>query len=199
MRDPSGLLPIFMAELFTEREPNAEAVDDQTVKTFLNAPDADYLSIMGSHWWTVETKEAITRNGTELGEKGFGDIVSVEQMRGAGPFYPTEYVPASGFKLARNPHYYASELPYVDEIDHPLILDPTAAAAALEAGELDAFGPLISFPINLAFDRPWSGTPGCSTSRLRRSTTSACGVRSRSPSTGRPGSRSCTPVAAATP
>ena len=152
MRDPAGLLPRFTAEMFTDREPNAEAVDDYTVKTTLTAPDADYLSIMGSHWWTVETKEAITRNGTELGDKGFGDIVSVEQMRGAGPFYPTEYVPASGFKLARNPNYYAPDLPYVDELDHPLILDPTAAAAALQAGELDAFGPLISFPINQAFE-----------------------------------------------
>ena len=152
MRDPAGLLPRFTAEMFTDREPNAEAVDDYTVKTTLTAPDADYLSIMGSHWWTVETKEAITRNGTELGEKGFGDIVSVEQMRGAGPFYPTEYVPASGFKLARNPNYHTPELPYVDELDHPLILDPTAAAAALQAGELDAFGPLISFPINQAFE-----------------------------------------------
>ena len=151
MRASGGLLPRNLRELYTEKDPNAEAVDDATLKVNLSAPDADFLSLMGSHWWTVEIKEAITRNGTELGDTGYGDIVSVDQMRGAGPFRATEYVPASGFKLARNPNYYAPDLPYVDEIDHPLILDPTAAAAALQAGELDAFGPLISFPINQAF------------------------------------------------
>ncbi|MGE3856440.1 MAG: ABC transporter substrate-binding protein, partial [Dehalococcoidia bacterium] len=149
IRKPLGLLQGNLPDLYTGQKPNATAVDDYTVQLKLKAPDADLLALMGSHWWSVEHKETITKKGADQGKTapGWGDITGVDQIRGAGPYYPSEYVPASGFKMKRNPNFYDSNLAYLDGIDHPFILDPAAAAAALQAGQLDAYGPLTQFTI----------------------------------------------------
>ncbi len=147
IKTPTGGLQINFPDLYTGKKPNAVAIDDYTLQIKLPKPDADMLSLMGQHTWSVEHKEVITKKGADPGKTapGYGDIVGVDQIRGAGPYYPTEYVPASGFKFKRNPNFYDSNIAYLDAIDHPLILDPAAAAAALQAEQLDAFGPLTQF------------------------------------------------------
>ncbi|MDA0302237.1 MAG: ABC transporter substrate-binding protein, partial [Chloroflexi bacterium] len=155
IRSPQGLVQANMPDMYTRRadgraDVNATAIDRRTVQFKLAKPDADFLAIMGSHWWTVEHRDVITKKGAAPGKtaSGWGDVSGVDQIRGGGPYYPTEYVPASGFKLKRNPNYYDASLGYLDGIDHPFILDPSAAAAALQAGQLDAFGPLTQFTVN---------------------------------------------------
>ena len=149
IRTPQGLLQGNLPDMYTAKKPNATAIDDYTVQIKLKTPDADFLALMGSHWWSVEHKDVITKKGADLGKTapGWGDITGVDQIRGAGPYYPTEYIPASGFKMKRNPNFYDSNLAYLDGIDHPFILDPAAASAALQAGQLDAFGPLTPFTV----------------------------------------------------
>ena len=148
MRAGGGLLERNLPDLYIDKEPQAEVIDDFTLKITLAAPDADFVGLMGSHWWEVQAKEIVTRDGTDLGETGFGDVIDIEQLSGFGPYYVTEYVPASGFKLKRNPNYWDESIAYVDDIEAPLIIDPTAATAALQAGQLDAFGPMIQMPVN---------------------------------------------------
>ena len=147
VRSPLGNLELNLRDMYTDRKPNAVAIDDYTVQIKLNKPDADFLALMGSHWWTVEHKDIITKKGTDLGKTapGWGDVIGIDQIRGAGPYQPSEYVPASGVKFKKNPNFYDANLAYLDAIDHPLILDPAAAAAALQSEQLDAFGPLTQF------------------------------------------------------
>ena len=149
IRTPQGLLQGNLPDMYTDKKPNAIAIDDYTVQMKLKAPDADFLALMGSHWWSVEHKDVITKKGTDLGKTapGWGDVVGVDQIRGAGPYFPTEYIPASGFKMKRNPNFYDANLAYLDGIEHPFILDPAAASAALQAGQLDAYGPLNQFTV----------------------------------------------------
>ncbi len=149
IRQPQGLLQNNLPPLYTGKKSNATAIDDYTLQVKLNKPDADFLALMGSHWWAVEHKDVITKKGADQGKTapGWGDIVGVDQIRGGGPYYPSEYVPASGFKMKRNPNFYDSNLAYLDGIDHPFILDPAAASAALVAGQLDAHGPLTQFTV----------------------------------------------------
>ncbi|MEX2446130.1 MAG: ABC transporter substrate-binding protein, partial [Dehalococcoidia bacterium] len=149
IRTPLGLLEANLRDMYPEGQPSATAIDDYTVQIKLLNPDADFLALMGSHWWSVTHESVITKDGSAPGETapGWGDVTGVDQIRGGGPYYPTEYVPASGFKLARNPNFYDPEIAYFDEIDHPLIVDTTAAAAALQAEQLDAFGPLTQFTV----------------------------------------------------
>ena len=147
IKTPTGSLQVNFPGLYTGKKPNATAIDDYTLQIKIPKPDADMLSLMGQHTWAVEHKEVITKKGADPGKTapGYGDITGVDQIRGGGPFYPTEYIPASGFKLKKNPNFYDKNIAYLDGIDHPLILDPAAAAAALQAGQLDAFGPLTQF------------------------------------------------------
>ncbi len=149
IKTPAGGLQVNFPSLYTGKKPNATAIDDYTLQIKVAKPDADVLSMLGQHTWAVEHKEVVTKKGTDLGKTapGYGDIISIEQVRGAGPYYPTEYVPASGFKFKKNPNFYDSSIAYLDGIDHPLILDPAAAAAALQAEQLDAFGPLTQFSV----------------------------------------------------
>ena len=150
IRQPlTGLLEGNMPELYAKKQVTARVLNAYTVQFKLTKPDADLLSMMGSHWWTVEHRDVITKKGAEPGKTapGWGDITSVEQIRGGGPYYPIEYTPASGFKLRRNANYYDATLAYLDQIDHPFVADPADAAAALEAGELDAFGPLTQLTV----------------------------------------------------
>ena len=148
IKKPGGI-QANLPDLYTGAVPNAKAIDDYTLQIKLNSPDADFLALMGSLWWTVEHKEVITRKGADLGKTapGYGDIVGVDQIRGGGPYYPTEYVPASGFKMKRNPNFYDKDVAFLDAIDHPFIIDPSAASAALQAEQLDAFGPLTQFSV----------------------------------------------------
>jgi len=147
IRTPTGYLQTNLPDAYTGKKPNATAIDDYTLQIKMNKPDADFLALMGSHWWTIEHKEVITKKDSAPGKTapGYGDITGVDQIRGAGPYFPAEYVPASGFKLKRNPNFYDTNIAYMDGIDHPFILDPAAAAAALQAEQLDAYGPLTQF------------------------------------------------------
>ncbi|MFA7248458.1 MAG: ABC transporter substrate-binding protein [Dehalococcoidia bacterium] len=149
LRQPLGLLEANLPDLYTGRQVNAKALDDHTLQFKLAKPDADFLSMMGSHWWTVEHRDVITRKGAEPGKiaPGWGEVTAIDQIRGGGPYYPVEYVPASGFKLKRNPNYYNAELAHLDGIEHRFIADPADAAAALLADQLDAFGSLVPFSV----------------------------------------------------
>ena len=150
MRQPrTGLIEENLPDLYAKQQISARAIDDYTVQFKLTKPDADFLSMMGSHWWTIEHKDVVTKQGAQPGKTapGWGDITGIDQIRGAGPYMPVEYSAASGFKLRRNPNYYDTNLGYLDEIDHPFIADPADAADALRAGNLDAFGPLTQFTV----------------------------------------------------
>ena len=56
---------------------------------------------------------------------------------GTGPFQFREWVPNDHFTATRNPHYWRTGTPYLDEITYRPILDDESRAAALEAGNID--------------------------------------------------------------
>jgi peptide/nickel transport system substrate-binding protein len=59
---------------------------------------------------------------------------------GTGPFVFKEYVPDSRFVVTKNPHYWRSGLPYLDEIEFRILPDSQTRAQTLEAGGIDAMG-----------------------------------------------------------
>jgi peptide/nickel transport system substrate-binding protein len=56
---------------------------------------------------------------------------------GTGPFVFGEYVQGDHLRLTRNPSYFLSDRPFVDEILFQIYRDPQAMAAQFEAGVLD--------------------------------------------------------------
>jgi ABC-type transport system substrate-binding protein len=90
IRTPTGYLQTNLRDLYTGKKPNATAIDDYTLQLKLNNPDADFLALMGSHWWAVEHKDVITKKGADEGKSapGYGDIKGVDQIRGGAAVGP---------------------------------------------------------------------------------------------------------------
>jgi len=65
---------------------------------------------------------------------------------GSGPFVVKDFVPDDHLTLARNPTYFGPKAP-LDTIKLVLAADPTAAASALQAGDLDV---VYDFPVSSA-------------------------------------------------
>ncbi|TXK43226.1 ABC transporter substrate-binding protein [Nonomuraea sp. C10] len=59
---------------------------------------------------------------------------------GTGPFVFKEYVPDSRMVVTKNPRYWRSGLPYLDEIEFRVLPDSQTRAQTLEAGGVDAMG-----------------------------------------------------------
>jgi peptide/nickel transport system substrate-binding protein len=98
-----------------------------------------------------------TPNGAFATNMAWGDAVivapeSVEQAAtapvGTGPFRFVRWVAGDRVELERNPDYWG-EAPALEAATFKFISDPTAAFAALMAGDVDAF-PVFPAPENLA-------------------------------------------------
>jgi peptide/nickel transport system substrate-binding protein len=59
---------------------------------------------------------------------------------GTGAFVFKEYVPDSRMVVTKNPRYWRSGLPYLDEIEFRILPDSQTRAQTLEAGGIDAMG-----------------------------------------------------------
>ncbi|MFD2355272.1 ABC transporter substrate-binding protein [Nonomuraea ferruginea] len=123
---------------------------------------------------------------------------------GTGPFVFKEYVPDSRMVVTKNPRYWRSGLPYLDEIEFRVLPDSQTRAQTLEAERRRrhghhprrghrqvrrAEGRLRGVPDAGHAERP--STRSCSTPPSRRSTTSGCAGPSRTRPTATPSSRPC--------
>src|SRR5215211_4319195 len=103
-----------------------KAVDATTVRIPLRAPDAD-LAANFVYWntWIVQD-----------GEKDFTKPV------GTGPFMFESFKPGTESVFKRNPNYWVSGKPYVDELRITSIDDNTARLNALLSGQIDGMAQL---------------------------------------------------------
>jgi len=112
-----------------------DVVDPNTVKVTLSKPQGDFLYNMG--WGDaviVSPKSAAT---------------NVTNPIGTGPFKFVDWVKGDHVDLVRNPDYWGTA-PKLDKVTFKFIGDPTAATAALLAGDLDSFP---EFPAPEALDQ----------------------------------------------
>jgi peptide/nickel transport system substrate-binding protein len=101
-----------------------DVVDPATVKVTLTQPQGDFLYDMG--WGDaviVSQKTAETNVTTPVG---------------TGPYQLGEWVKADHITLVPNPNYTGTK-PALDKVTFKCISDPTAAASAVLAGDVDVF------------------------------------------------------------
>ncbi|HTJ56672.1 MAG TPA: ABC transporter substrate-binding protein [Devosiaceae bacterium] len=109
---------------------SVNVIDPATVKITLSQPDGDFLYNMG--WGDaviVSPKSAAT---------------NVTNPIGTGPFKFVDWVKGDHVDLARNPDYWGTPVK-LDKVTFKFISDPSAATAAILAGDIDAF-PLFPAP-----------------------------------------------------
>ncbi|MFD2250413.1 peptide/nickel transport system substrate-binding protein [Pseudochelatococcus lubricantis] len=101
-----------------------KAVDPTTVTITLASPNADLPTLLGIHQFMIiadGTKDFTTANGT-------------------GPFLCKEFKPGVRSIAVRNPNYWRSSGPWVDEIEFIGIPDDNARVNALLSGDVQIVG-----------------------------------------------------------
>lgn len=104
-----------------------EAVDDATVKLVLGAPNAALLDDFSSHWLS---RTADFDNANPIG---------------TGAFSFVEWQRNQHIKYKKNPTYWKTGLPYLDELTIRMVPDQDTAINLLTTGELQAIAS-VDFP-----------------------------------------------------
>lgn len=108
---------------------SVEAVDSVTVKVTLKEPFVPLLGLSAGHYgWRIFPKELM--NGEDLKSKAVG----------TGPFILDNYQPSNRATFRRNPDYFKSGLPYLDNLTLTIIPQDASAIAAFQAGQANVIG-----------------------------------------------------------
>ena len=115
-----------------------EAPDPLTVRVVLEAPNAGLLNKLTdfNQGW-IASRKAVT----EIGDKQYA-----MQPVGTGPFIFDKWSPGNQVRVVANKDYFGGA-PSLDAVTFRIIKDETAAAIALENGEIDVFFALQSPPV----------------------------------------------------
>ncbi|WP_374574461.1 ABC transporter substrate-binding protein [Phenylobacterium sp.] len=113
---------------------HVEVVDPQTVRLVLKAPNTRLLYVLGWGDAVMVSPKTAADNATH--------------PVGTGPFRFVDWRRGDSITLERNPDYWGPA-PRIAKVVFKFIADPTAAFAAVKAGDLDAF-PNFPAPENLA-------------------------------------------------
>ena len=111
-----------------------EALDPQTVQVTLSQPQGSFLFNMAWGDAVIMSPDSVETNATN--------------PVGTGAFRFTRWVQGDRVEMERNPDYWG-EAPALERVTFRFIADPTAAFAAMMAGDVDAF-PNFPAPETLA-------------------------------------------------
>lgn len=131
--------------------PVVETPDAHTVRITLNRPNVAFVSYL-TLWGASVVSKAYTER---VGVEAMG-----QQPLGSGPFCLARWNRGQSAVLARNPHYWDPERPYLDEVELRVMPDENAAVLQLRAGQIDV---ALSVPHNQF--RALSGVSGITVSR----------------------------------
>jgi peptide/nickel transport system substrate-binding protein len=107
-----------------------EVVDPLTVRVTLNAENGQFPRNIASNLaWSVSPTAAKAK-GASYGRTP-ADIV------GAGPFIVKEWTRDSKMVLAKNPNYWRTGQPYLDELEFRVLSDETQRYNSITTGEAD--------------------------------------------------------------
>lgn len=108
---------------------SVEAVDRLTIKVKLKEPFVPLLGLSAGHYgWRIFPKELM--GGDDLKSKAVG----------TGPFILENYQPSNRAAYRRNPDYFKSGLPYLDNLTLAVIPQDASAIAAFQAGQANVIG-----------------------------------------------------------
>jgi peptide/nickel transport system substrate-binding protein len=124
-------LPENAQKYFFEDLDRVEAPDKSTIKFTTKAPSAVILDNTASPFvWMLPH---------EVAEK-YNDFNTSEAVIGTGPWMLDSYQPNVRAVFKRNPDYFLAGKPYIQEVQWPIIADPSAQFAAFVSNKLDVLG-----------------------------------------------------------
>jgi ABC-type transport system substrate-binding protein len=107
------------------------ATDDRTIVIKLSEPTATILSLLAT-----AAPGMLMLGPKEILDPSVLDLRTT--VRGSGPWYLSELQSGAFFTFKRNPGYKQDkrEVPYVDEVSWPIVIDYSAAVAQFRAGNI---------------------------------------------------------------
>jgi peptide/nickel transport system substrate-binding protein len=108
---------------------SAEARDPSTLVLHLKNADAALLAQLVDRAGMMLSPAAIQKQGADLGRNPVG--------AGTGPFQFVEFKRDDHLSLKKNPNYWRSGLPYLDQVVYRPITNTDAILAALRTGDID--------------------------------------------------------------
>src|SRR5262244_3120795 len=115
-----------------------EVVDRYTVKFLLKEPFVWLVNVLSNPYSTWIIAPEVVQH--------FGDLRKPESVIGTGPFLLERYEPNVKTVFKRNPNYFLTDQPYVDEVEWLVLDDPSAALAMYRTGQLDC-GPAAQWSV----------------------------------------------------
>jgi peptide/nickel transport system substrate-binding protein len=103
---PEGMVSIMQA--FFRSVESVEAVDDLTVRFNLSGPQADFMPALAAPFNAIYSKKTLDANNQDL-----RNVIAP----GTGPFVYEDYREGERWILTRNPNYWNTELPYVEQLE----------------------------------------------------------------------------------
>ncbi len=108
---------------------SVEVKDPSTVVFHLKKPDASLLSQLVDRAGMMLSPAAVQKAGADLGRNPLG--------AGTGPFQFVEWKRDDHLTLKKNPNYWKSGIPYLDEVIFRPITNDDARTATLRTGDID--------------------------------------------------------------
>ncbi|MEG4283857.1 ABC transporter substrate-binding protein [Microcoleus sp. A006_D1] len=105
-------------------------VDKSTIKFVLNRPFAAFPAAIGSGYFGIASPAAVKKAGAKYGTPGSLAV-------GTGPFVFKEWRSGDRIILEKNPNYWKTGTPKVNQLVLRFVDDPAARLAQLRAGQLD--------------------------------------------------------------
>ncbi|MBD0395188.1 MAG: ABC transporter substrate-binding protein, partial [Microcoleus sp. C1-bin4] len=105
-------------------------VDKSTIKFVLNQPFAAFPSAIGSAYFGMASPAAVKKAGAKYGTPGSLAV-------GTGPFVFQEWRSGDRIVLEKNPNYWKTGAPKVNQLVIRFVDDPAARLAQLRSGQLD--------------------------------------------------------------
>jgi peptide/nickel transport system substrate-binding protein len=106
---------------------NIEAVGDNGVRIVLENPSPPFAASMATVLGAIVPKKLVEQQGEAFWDNPVG----------SGPFVVKEWAKGERLVLARNPHYWNPDLPYLDEIEIEPAGDDNTRMLKFQAGEYD--------------------------------------------------------------
>ena len=107
-----------------------KVVDPSTVQITLENPDLSFLNALTMEFTDVLPKEWVDKWGKKVNRHPLG----------TGPFMFDHWTAGQEIVLKKNPNYWETGKPYLNELDYKLSYNPSTALLKLESGQVDALG-----------------------------------------------------------
>ncbi len=104
-----------------------KVIDPYTISFTLSKPDATFLQVVALNFSGVVAKEDVAKWGTDYGH----------HPDGTGAYYLDNWTLGQQLTFKRNTDYYIKGVPYLDEIDFKIGVEPLTALLQLQKGDID--------------------------------------------------------------